>query len=191
MIEAANRNTQATQALRENLSRLNDYISIMNNSLNEATHKNTCNLLRVESSLKEEIMMSVNKPQPKEFFSLLIKNLTEQMSQMHTDIAQIKRITSIKPSDTILKESMVKEEEPNLDQTLKIFPPIIDWPKLSGEGEYDHIGFIKYTDHMISAYQIPGRIATMRLPRLFEGTDWDINEEAQKNQLLWIKVMEK
>ncbi|CAH7674675.1 hypothetical protein PPACK8108_LOCUS9597 [Phakopsora pachyrhizi] len=209
MIEAANRNTQSTQALREELSRLNGYISIMNNNLNEATHKNACNLLRVESSLKEENMMSVNKPQPKEDFSLLFKNLTEQMSQLHTDIAQLKRSTSIKPSDTIIKESMVKEEERNLNQTLKIFPPITDWPKFSGEGEYDHISLVKYIDHMISAYQIPGRVATMRLPRLFECValdclvskseldnphDWKAWKVLIKNQFgtrLWKKKMIK
>ncbi|KAI8448800.1 hypothetical protein BY996DRAFT_6534609 [Phakopsora pachyrhizi] len=126
MIESAKRNTQSTPALREELSRLNELISIMNNNLNEATHKNACSLLRIESSLKEEIMMSMGKPQPKEDFSLLIKNLSEQISQLHTDIAQIKRSTSIRPPETIIKESMVKEEEPNLNQTLKILPPITD-----------------------------------------------------------------
>ncbi|KAI8453569.1 hypothetical protein BY996DRAFT_6464514 [Phakopsora pachyrhizi] len=187
MIEAANRNTQSTQTLREELSRLNEYISIMNNSLNEATHKNACNLLRVESSLKEEIMMIINKPQPKEDLSLLIGNLTEQMGQIQIDLAQIKRSTSIKPLDTISKESLVKEEEPNLNQTLKILPPITDWPNFYGEGEYDHISFIKYIDHMISAYQIPGRIATMRLPRLFEGValDWFVTKSELDNPHDW------
>ncbi|CAH7670750.1 hypothetical protein PPACK8108_LOCUS5485 [Phakopsora pachyrhizi] len=117
---------------REELSRLNEYISIMNSNLNEATHKNACNLL---------------------------KNLSDQMSQMHTDIAQIKRSASMKPSDTPLRESMVKEEEPSLNQTLKILPPITDWPK----------------------------IAAMRLPRLFEGValDWFVTKSKLDNPHDW------
>ncbi|KAI8446449.1 hypothetical protein BY996DRAFT_6487455 [Phakopsora pachyrhizi] len=124
MIKSANKNTQATNALRDEVSKLNEYLGIMNNNINTAINKNASSLSKVESPLREEILMNMNKTEPKEDITLLIKNLSDQMSQMYTDIAQIKRSARVKPSDTPLREGMVKEEEPNLNQTLKILPPI-------------------------------------------------------------------
>ncbi|POV98051.1 hypothetical protein PSTT_14688 [Puccinia striiformis] len=51
----------------------------------------------------------------------------------------------------------------------KAMPPIKDWLKFSAKGEYDHINFIKYIDHMLRVYEAPDHMILPRLPRLFEG----------------------
>ena len=37
----------------------------------------------------------------------------------------------------------------------KLLPALRDWPKFSGEEDYDHINFIKYLDHIIKSYNAP------------------------------------
>ncbi|KAI7938374.1 hypothetical protein MJO28_015294 [Puccinia striiformis f. sp. tritici] len=51
----------------------------------------------------------------------------------------------------------------------KAMPPIKDWLKCSAKGEYDHINFIKYIDHMLRVYEAPDHMILPRLPRRFEG----------------------
>ncbi|CAH7683499.1 hypothetical protein PPACK8108_LOCUS17061 [Phakopsora pachyrhizi] len=96
-----------------------------------------------------------------------------------------------------------------IHQILKILPPVSDWPKFSGEVEYDHISFIKYINHVLNSYKLPGSIALMRLPRLFKGValdwfftksetdsvrDWDTRKILIKEQFgtrIWKKKMVK
>ena len=37
----------------------------------------------------------------------------------------------------------------------KLLPALKDWPKFSGEEDYDHINFIKYLDHIVKSYNAP------------------------------------
>jgi hypothetical protein len=62
----------------------------------------------------------------------------------------------------------------------KLLPPVKEWPKFSGAGEYDHITFINYIDHIITSFQTTDEILLVRLPRLFEGValDWFITKQA-------------
>ena len=68
-----------------------------------------------------------------------------------------------------------------LDPSLlnKLLPIIKDWTKFSGEGEYDHINFIKYIEHIIKVYKAPDEAILTRLSHLFEGLDldWFINKQ--------------
>ena len=61
----------------------------------------------------------------------------------------------------------------------KLLPPIKDWTEFLGEGEYDHINFIKYIEHILKVYEAPDEAILTRLPRLFEGLalDWFINKQ--------------
>ena len=69
----------------------------------------------------------------------------------------------------------------------KLMPPIKDWPKFSGEGEYDHITFIKYIDHMLKSYRADEEAALSRMPRLFEGVaaDWFVTKSEAVGQQPW------
>jgi hypothetical protein len=62
----------------------------------------------------------------------------------------------------------------------KLLPPVKDWLKFSGSGEYDHITFINYIDHIIKSFQTTDEIVLVRLPRLFEGLalHWFITKQA-------------
>ena len=53
------------------------------------------------------------------------------------------------PGDTIGKgaRSSPKPDSSEIKEIVKLLPPIGEWPKFSGEGEYDHINFIKYRSH--------------------------------------------
>ena len=58
--------------------------------------------------------------------------------------------TIVKPEshifDTRIKQNNSEKpitESIDLEKALKLLPPISDWPKFSGEGEYCHISFIK------------------------------------------------
>jgi hypothetical protein len=76
----------------------------------------------------------------------------------------------------------------------KMLPPVKDWPKFSGAGEYDHITFINFIDHIVTSYQTTDEIVLVRLPRLFEGValDWLITKKAAiglKDWTTWKKLI--
>ena len=76
---------------------------------------------------------------------------------------------------------------PYTQQAIKLLPPITDWPKFSGEGEYYHISFMKYIDHHIISSGLPETIALVRFPRLFEGValDWFISKRELVGDAPW------
>ncbi|MBW0543302.1 hypothetical protein O181_083017 [Austropuccinia psidii MF-1] len=51
---------------------------------------------------------------------------------------------------------------------IKEAPQLKEWPKFTGEGEYDHISYIKTTDMLQEDYAIPDHFITSRLRSLFE-----------------------
>ena len=95
----------------------------------------------------------------------------------------MQRIKSEKPHSTSYKREISVEEESNI----KLLPPIQEWPKFSGEGEYDHVSFIKYIDHILQAYQLPENVIIVRLPRLFEGVaiDWFVTKRGTEGHISW------
>jgi hypothetical protein len=74
----------------------------------------------------------------------------------------------------------------------KFLPPIQEWTKFSGEGDYDHINFIKYIDHILTVYRSPDEAILTRLPRLFEGVAFDcfISKQATMGQQSWPALKE-
>ena len=136
---------------------------------------------------------------------LMMNQFQLQMNLMKNDIRDIKihsnnnilepvplRTETMVPqpkSDLIYDEENEDCEMPpdELQSILKLLPPITDWPKFSGEGEYDHISFMKYIDHSIITYGLPGKIAVVRLPRLFTGValDWFVTKSEQVGRQSW------
>lgn len=177
----------------QNIEKINDVLQ----TNEKFQQKLYTQIIQVESSLKEEILKSYVPDQSSQIIkeiNNLKQHMNNQLSIISTEISQIKRDMKNKITNNIpiteLKED--KEEPTNMDskelhQILKILPPVADWPKFSGEGEYDHISFIKYIDHMLSSYKLPGSIALMRLPRLFEGValDWFVTKSENKDIKDW------
>ncbi|MBW0588854.1 hypothetical protein O181_128569 [Austropuccinia psidii MF-1] len=51
---------------------------------------------------------------------------------------------------------------------MKEAPQLKEWPGFTGEGEYDHMSFIKTIDTLQEDYAIPDELITARLHSLFE-----------------------
>jgi hypothetical protein len=70
----------------------------------------------------------------------------------------------------------------------KLLPPLKDWPTFEGKGDYDHISFIKYLDHILRTYNAPDEVVTSRLPGLFKGgaREWFI----EKTETLGVQTWE-
>ncbi|KAG0140380.1 hypothetical protein CROQUDRAFT_17808, partial [Cronartium quercuum f. sp. fusiforme G11] len=48
-------------------------------------------------------------------------------------------------------------------------PTAKDWPMFKGEGEYNHLKFIKWVDFIITDLQMPEELVTEKLGLIFEG----------------------
>ncbi|MBW0492222.1 hypothetical protein O181_031937 [Austropuccinia psidii MF-1] len=58
--------------------------------------------------------------------------------------------------------------EPSMGQALlKEVPKIKEWPHFSGEGEYDHMEFIRGIDMIKEDFELPDRLVTARFNTLF------------------------
>ncbi|MBW0560652.1 hypothetical protein O181_100367 [Austropuccinia psidii MF-1] len=75
-----------------------------------------------------------------------------------------------------IKNSQLKDEfstsfynlEPSMGQALlKEVPKIKEWPQFSGEGEYDHIEFIRGIEMIKEDFELPHRLVTARFNTLF------------------------
>ena len=114
--------------------------------------------------------MNISNSTPKynnPFMETIIENDRESGSsnhnnKSHTNYNKISRSHASSP-----RSGMPYSLDPSLLN--KLFPPIKDWEKFSGEGEYDHINFIKYIEHILKVYRAPDEAILTILPRLFEG----------------------
>ncbi|MBW0573299.1 hypothetical protein O181_113014 [Austropuccinia psidii MF-1] len=74
---------------------------------------------------------------------------------------------------------------------MKEAPQLKEWPTFTGEGEYDHMSFIKTIDMLQEDYAIPDELITARLHSLFEksGKRWyyGIRQKNGKNIWSWWK----
>ncbi|MBW0530980.1 hypothetical protein O181_070695 [Austropuccinia psidii MF-1] len=58
--------------------------------------------------------------------------------------------------------------EPSMGQELlKEVPKLKEWPHFNGEGEYDHMEFIRGIDMIQEAFELPERLVTARFNTLF------------------------
>ncbi|MBW0574825.1 hypothetical protein O181_114540 [Austropuccinia psidii MF-1] len=68
-----------------------------------------------------------------------------------------------------IKNSFIKElsYQFNNQVLMKEAPQLIKWPTFTGEGEYDHMSFMKTIDMLQEDYDIPDELITDRLHSLF------------------------
>ncbi|MBW0546246.1 hypothetical protein O181_085961 [Austropuccinia psidii MF-1] len=58
--------------------------------------------------------------------------------------------------------------EPSMGQALlQEVPKLKEWPQVSGEGEYDHMEFIRGIDMIREDFELPDRLVTARFNTLF------------------------
>ncbi|MBW0563716.1 hypothetical protein O181_103431 [Austropuccinia psidii MF-1] len=58
--------------------------------------------------------------------------------------------------------------DPSMGQALlKELPKLKEWPHFSGEGEYDHMEFIRGIDLIKKYFELPGRLVTARFNTFF------------------------
>ncbi|MBW0545804.1 hypothetical protein O181_085519 [Austropuccinia psidii MF-1] len=74
---------------------------------------------------------------------------------------------------------------------MKEAPQLKEWPTFTGEGEYDHMSFIKTIDMLQEDYAIPDELITARLHSLFEKSAkrwyYGIRKTNGKNTWSWWK----
>ncbi|MBW0532294.1 hypothetical protein O181_072009 [Austropuccinia psidii MF-1] len=74
---------------------------------------------------------------------------------------------------------------------MKEAPQLKEWPTFTGEGEYDHMSFIKKIDMLQEDYAIPDELITARLHSLFEESakrwHFGIRQTNGKNNWSWWK----
>ncbi|MBW0545422.1 hypothetical protein O181_085137 [Austropuccinia psidii MF-1] len=74
----------------------------------------------------------------------------------------------VKPKEEIKNPFITDLSHQYNNQVLmKEAPQLKEWPSFTGEGEYDHISFIKTIDMLRECYAIPDELITSRLHWLF------------------------
>ncbi|MBW0509814.1 hypothetical protein O181_049529 [Austropuccinia psidii MF-1] len=89
------------------------------------------------------------------------------MAKLCTPLSHI-RIT-VKPKEEIT-DPFLKElsHQDNNQVLMKEVRQLKDWPTFTGEGEYDHMSFMKKIDMLQEYYYIPAELITSILNSLFE-----------------------
>ncbi|MBW0521612.1 hypothetical protein O181_061327 [Austropuccinia psidii MF-1] len=108
--------------------------------------------------------------------------LSTPFSHIRIPVKPKKEITNTSKTDLIHQD--------NNQVLLKEAPQLEEWPKFTGEGEYDHTSFIKTID-LLQYYAIPDELITSRLHSLFEKSakSWyyGISQTNGKNTWSWLK----
>ncbi|MBW0510489.1 hypothetical protein O181_050204 [Austropuccinia psidii MF-1] len=75
----------------------------------------------------------------------------------------------VKPKEEITNPFITDLSHQDNNQVLmKEAPQLKEWPTFTGEGEYDHMSFIKRIDMLQEYYAIPDKLITSRLHPIFE-----------------------
>ncbi|MBW0574865.1 hypothetical protein O181_114580 [Austropuccinia psidii MF-1] len=89
------------------------------------------------------------------------------MPKLSTPFSHIR--SPFKPKEEIKNPFITDLSHQDIIQVLmKEAPQLKEWPTLTGEGEYDHMSFIKTIDMLQEDYAIPDELITARLHSLFE-----------------------
>ncbi|MBW0513271.1 hypothetical protein O181_052986 [Austropuccinia psidii MF-1] len=97
----------------------------------------------------------------------------------------------VKPKEELTNPFITELSHQDNNQVLmEQAPQLKEWPMFTGEGEYDHVSFIK-TAEMLQDYAIPDELITARFHSLFEKSAkrwyYGIRQETGKNTWSWWK----
>ncbi|MBW0519222.1 hypothetical protein O181_058937 [Austropuccinia psidii MF-1] len=163
----------STRNINDQLRVLKDYVlAVAENTSQFATHLERGDSKR--KKLKEEILAQVEQ---------IHKNYESNphMPRHSTPLTEEK--LSVKESLTpFLGESFISAKD---------IPKLEEWPTFSGEGEYNHIEFIRTIDMLQEEFHIPEEIIVGKLHSLFTRTakQWyyKIRQDHGKHDLSWWK----
>ncbi|MBW0509536.1 hypothetical protein O181_049251 [Austropuccinia psidii MF-1] len=98
----------------------------------------------------------------------------------------------VKPKEEITHPFMTDlSHQDNTQVLMKGAPQLKEWPKITGEGEYDHMSFIRTIDRLQAYYAIPNELLTARLRSLFKKSSkrcyYGIRQTNGKNTWSWCK----
>ncbi|MBW0527046.1 hypothetical protein O181_066761 [Austropuccinia psidii MF-1] len=105
-----------------------------------------------------------------------IEQLLHTLPRISTPLNQNEGTRIPNPQLSEVENSQLKNElytsfhnlEPSMGQELlKEVPKLKEWPHSSGEGEYDHMEFIRCIDIIKEDFELPDRLVTARLNILF------------------------
>ncbi|MBW0520249.1 hypothetical protein O181_059964 [Austropuccinia psidii MF-1] len=89
------------------------------------------------------------------------------MPKSSTPLSHIR--SPVKPKDELTNPLITDLSHQDNNQVLmKEAPQLKEWPTFTGEGEYDHMSFIKTIYMLQEDYAIPDELITSRLHCLFE-----------------------
>ncbi|MBW0482045.1 hypothetical protein O181_021760 [Austropuccinia psidii MF-1] len=75
----------------------------------------------------------------------------------------------VKPKEELISTFITDlSNQANNQVLMKEAPQLKEWPTFTGEGEYDHMSFIKTTDILQEYYAIPDELITARLHSPFD-----------------------
>ncbi|MBW0476750.1 hypothetical protein O181_016465 [Austropuccinia psidii MF-1] len=112
------------------------------------------------------------------------------MPKLSTQFSHIK--STVNPKEE-MKNSFITDlrNQENNQVLMKEAPQLKGWPKFTGEGEYDHISFIKTIEMLQEDYAIPDKLISERLNELFEQYSkrcyYGIRQTNGKNTCSWWK----
>ncbi|MBW0516328.1 hypothetical protein O181_056043 [Austropuccinia psidii MF-1] len=106
-----------------------------------------------------------------------IRLITEKMDKINEANLNMPKLSTpfshirspVKPKEE-LKNPFITDlsHQDNNQVLMKEAPQLKEWPTFTGEGEYDHMSFIKTIDMLQEDYAIPDELITARLHSLFE-----------------------
>ncbi|MBW0593061.1 hypothetical protein O181_132776 [Austropuccinia psidii MF-1] len=96
-----------------------------------------------------------------------INEANSNMTKLSTPFSHIR--SPVMPKEELTNPLITDLSHRFSNQVLmKEAPQLKEWPKFTGEGEYDHMSFIKTIDMLQEYYSIPDELITARLHSLFE-----------------------
>ncbi|MBW0590216.1 hypothetical protein O181_129931 [Austropuccinia psidii MF-1] len=96
-----------------------------------------------------------------------INEANSNMPKLSTPFSHIR--SPVKPKEELNNPFPTDLSHQDNNQVLmKEAPQLKEWPTFTGEGEYDHMSFIKTIDMLKEDYAIPDELITARLHLLFE-----------------------
>ncbi|MBW0591063.1 hypothetical protein O181_130778 [Austropuccinia psidii MF-1] len=94
------------------------------------------------------------------------------MPKLSTPFSHIR--SPVKPKEELANPIITELSHQDNNQVLmKEAPQLKEWPTFTGEGEYDHMSFIKTIEMLQEDYSIPDELITARLHSLFENLQKD------------------
>ncbi|MBW0586041.1 hypothetical protein O181_125756 [Austropuccinia psidii MF-1] len=104
----------------------------------------------------------------------LITDKMDKINEAHSNIPKLSTSFShtrsrVKPKEKLINPFMTDLSHQDNNQVLmKEEPQLKEWPTFIGEGEYDHMSFVKTIDMLQEDYAIPDELLPPRSHYLFE-----------------------